>query len=133
MKRGIISIAGAVILTLAISSAPLHASHLRIRSKRPVPMQATAYAQKGITASGDPTRRGIIAADPRVLPLGTKVKVSGAGPYSGTYTVKDTGRLIKGRKVDLFMPSRREAKQFGRKDVVVRVVKPAPGYQDDMR
>jgi 3D (Asp-Asp-Asp) domain-containing protein len=130
MKRGLIQIAGALILFLAIASAPLHADHLRIRHKRPVRMKATAYAQKGTTASGDPTRRGIVAADPHVLPLGTKVKVTGAGPYSGTYTVKDTGRKIKGRKVDVFMPSRREAKKFGKKDVKVQVVKPAPKGPD---
>jgi len=93
---------------------------------RSIAMKATAYAQHGITSSGTRTRRGIIAADPRVLPLGTKVKVENAGPYSGHYVVKDTGRKIKGRKIDLFLPSRREARQFGRKDVRVKVVQPAP-------
>jgi 3D (Asp-Asp-Asp) domain-containing protein len=115
------------ILGMFCSLLPLSAAeHHRIRHKRPVAMKATAYAQHGITASGDRTRRGIIAADPRVLPLGTKVQVTGAGPYSGHYVVKDTGRKIKGRKVDVFMPSRREAKKFGVRNVSVRVVQPAP-------
>lgn len=116
-----------VILGLFFSLLPLSAAEpRRIRHKRPVSMKATAYAQHGTTASGDRTRRGIIAADPRVLPIGTKVQVTGAGPYSGHYVVKDTGRKIKGRKVDVFMPSRREAKRFGVKDVKVKVVQPAP-------
>jgi 3D (Asp-Asp-Asp) domain-containing protein len=129
MKRGLPSTIGTLILGLALAGFPLHADHLRIRGKKPVRMKATAYAQKGTTASGDPTRRGVIAADPHVLPLGTKVKVSGAGEYSGTYAVKDTGKKIKGRKIDVFTPSRREAKKFGKKDVKVRVVKPAPQYE----
>jgi len=89
-------------------------------------MKATAYARQGTTSSGARTQRGVIAADPNVLPLGTKVKVENAGRYSGRYVVKDTGRKIKGRKIDLFIPSRREAKEFGRKDVKVKVVEPAP-------
>jgi 3D (Asp-Asp-Asp) domain-containing protein len=89
-------------------------------------MKATAYARRGTTRSGAQTRRGIVAADPRVLPLGTKVKVENAGRYSGHYVVKDTGRKIKGRKIDLFVPSHREARQFGKKDVRVKVVEPAP-------
>jgi len=89
-------------------------------------MKATAYARQGTTASGDQTRRGMIAADPHLLPLGTKVQLSGAGEYSGQYTVMDTGRSIKGRTVDVFVPSQREAKRFGTKNVQVRVLKPAP-------
>ena len=113
---------------LAVSILPLCAAE-RPKRHRSVPMKATAYAQQGTTKSGVQTRRGIIAADPRVLPLGTKVKVENAGPYSGHYVVKDTGRKIKGRKIDLFMPSHREAKKFGRKDVLVKVVEPAPKQQ----
>ena len=115
-----------IVFGLLLSILPLSAEHKRIRHKRPVPMEATAYAQHGTTKSGAQTRRGVVAADPHVLPLGTKVKVTGAGRYSGEYVVKDTGKKVKGRTIDVFMPSRREAKQFGRKDVKVKVVKPAP-------
>jgi 3D (Asp-Asp-Asp) domain-containing protein len=110
---------------LALSILPLSAA-ARPQRHRSIPMKATAYARQGTTASGAKTRRGVIAADPRVLPLGTKVRVDNAGPYSGHYVVKDTGRKIRGRKIDLFMPSRREAQKFGRKDVQVKVVEPAP-------
>jgi 3D (Asp-Asp-Asp) domain-containing protein len=120
-----------VILGLLFSILPLSAGHRPIRHKRPVAMTATAYAQHGTTRSGAQTRRGIIAADPRVLPLGTKVHVSGAGRYSGQYVVKDTGSKIKGRRIDLFMPSRREAMKFGRRDVTVRVIQPAPRAEEN--
>lgn len=124
--KGVFRNLGGLILGLTISLSPVTAKDVRIRHRREVAMKATAYAQRGITKSGDHTRRGIIAADPQVLPIGTKVRVTGAGPYSGHYVVKDTGRKIKGRNVDVFMPSRREAKNFGVKDVRVKVVQPAP-------
>lgn len=113
-------------IALGLAILPVFAKDPRIRHRRETPMKATAYSQKGTTKSGAPTRRGVIAADPKVLPIGTKVKVTGAGRYSGHYEVKDTGRRIKGRKVDVFIPSNREARKFGVKDVKVKVIKPAP-------
>jgi 3D (Asp-Asp-Asp) domain-containing protein len=83
--------------------------------------RATAYCLKGRTASGGGVRRGIVAADPRVLPLGTRVLVS-AGNYSGTYTVTDTGGAIRGRILDIWVPSCAEANRFGRRSVSVSVL-----------
>lgn len=78
----------------------------------------------GQTASGKPTREGrTVAADPSVIPLGTKIEVRGAGAYSGIYTVDDTGRLIQGRAIDIFIDNLAEAKRFGRKKVKVRVLR----------
>ena len=82
---------------------------------------ATAYCLKGRTASGDHVEPGVIAADPRVLPLGTVVHIR-AGKYTGTYTVKDTGGRIKGRRVDVYVPSYREARAFGRRPVKIKVI-----------
>lgn len=87
----------------------------------PVPYTATAYALRGQTASGHRVARGIVAADTRILPLGTKIEIK-AGPYSGKYVVRDTGSRIKGRKLDIWMPSIREAKAFGRRKVHVIVL-----------
>ena len=86
-----------------------------------VDFHATAYCLKGRTASGVNTRPGMIAADPRVLPLGTVVHLR-AGAYTGTYTVMDTGGLIKGRRVDVYVPTYREAVQFGRRQVKIKVI-----------
>ncbi len=83
--------------------------------------KATAYCLQGRTASGGGVRRGIVAADPRVLPLGTRIQVS-AGSYSGTYTVADTGGAVKGRILDVWVPSCSEAIRFGRKNVMVSVL-----------
>ena len=83
--------------------------------------KATAYCLQGRTASGSGVRRGIVAADPRVLPLGTRIQVS-AGSYSGTYTVADTGGAVRGRILDVWVPSCSEAVRFGRKNVMVSVL-----------
>lgn len=79
---------------------------------------ATAYCLKGRTAMGHGVRRGIIAADPRVLKLGSKVTVN-AGAWSGTYLVSDTGGAIKGKKLDIWVPNCGEARKFGRRTVQV--------------
>jgi len=86
-----------------------------------VDFHATAYCLKGRTASGINTRPGMIAADPSVLPLGTVVHLR-AGRYTGTYTVMDTGGRIKGRLVDVYVPTHREALEFGRQKVKIKVI-----------
>jgi len=83
---------------------------------------ATAYSIEGQTASGAQTRRGIVAADPRILPIGSRIRVHDAGPYSGEYVVRDTGPAIKGREIDIYLPSDAEAKRFGRRAVKVEVL-----------
>lgn len=79
---------------------------------------ATAYCLKGRTASGAGVKRGIVAADPRILPLGTRINLN-AGQYSGSYMVADTGGAIKGRKLDIWVANCSEAKRFGRRNVSV--------------
>ena len=88
--------------------------------------EATAYCTAGVTASGQYTKRWMVAADPDVLPMGSRIAVHNAGDYSGLYTVTDTGALIKGHKIDIFMESEREALEFGRRDVEVELFLPPP-------
>ena len=83
---------------------------------------ATAYCLKGRTAMGHGVRRGIIAADPRVLRLGSNVMING-GSYAGSYLVSDTGSRVKGKKIDIWMPSCAEARRFGRRTVQVYAAK----------
>lgn len=79
---------------------------------------ATAYCFSGRTAMGHGVRRGLIAADPRVLKLGSRVYIN-AGQWSGSYLVSDTGGAIKGKKIDIWVPSCGEARRFGRRSVQV--------------
>jgi 3D (Asp-Asp-Asp) domain-containing protein len=94
-------------------------------TERPIvpatPYVATAYSLRGKTASGRMVSRGLIAADPRILPLGSRVRVEHPG-YTGEYLVADTGGMIKGRRIDIWIPSSREAMRFGRRTVKLTVL-----------
>jgi len=91
---------------------------------------ATAYSQTGITASGQWTHRHVVAADPAVLPIGTRIKIKHAGRYSGEYVVADTGAKVEGRRLDLYVPSTPECKKFGVKRVSVRVLEVGTGTHE---
>jgi 3D (Asp-Asp-Asp) domain-containing protein len=82
---------------------------------------ATAYSLRGRTASGLLVAKGLIAADPRHLPLGSRVRLE-AGSYSGEYLVADTGGMVRGRRIDIWTPSSREAMRFGRRVVKLTVL-----------
>lgn len=88
---------------------------------------ATAYSVEGTGASGKWSHPGTVAADRTVLPLNSRIRIYGAGRYSGDYTVEDTGGKVDGHHIDVYMPSRAEAKKFGRQRVKVVVLK----YGDD--
>ncbi len=96
--------------------------------------KATAYSVSGETKSQTITREGkTLAADPAVLPIGTLVEIRRAGPYSGQYIVQDTGEKIVGRKVDIYIARTGEAKQFGVRNVRIRILKPAPETPSEQR
>ena len=82
---------------------------------------ATAYSLRGRTASGRMVAKGLIAADPRHLPLGSRVRIE-AGTWSGEYLVADTGGLVRGKRIDIWTPSTREAMRFGRRTVKLTVL-----------
>lgn len=78
-------------------------------------MEATAYTISddgwyNKTASGMTTFVGMVAVDPKVIPLGTKLYIEGYG----IAIAGDTGGAIKGHIVDLFFNSESECRQFGR-------------------
>ena len=106
------------------AAAPTKATQPRSRTKRHPLMKfvATAESVSGVTAKGTVTHEGIVAADPDVLPLGSLIRVTGAGTYSGIYTVTDTGPKVQGRHIDIYMDDVHEAKQFGRQTVYVRII-----------
>ncbi|RNF38325.1 G5 and 3D domain-containing protein [Planococcus salinus] len=90
-------------------------------------VSATAYTASctgcsGITATGINLKANpglkVIAVDPNVIPLGSKVWVEGYGHA----IAGDTGGAIKGNKIDLFVPNRSDALAFGRKQVKVKIL-----------
>lgn len=85
---------------------------------------ATAYCTGTVTASGVRPAPRTVAADTDVLPMGSRIRISGAdGRYDGVYTVTDTGASIRGRRIDLYMRNCDEAIKFGRRPVQVRLLR----------
>jgi 3D (Asp-Asp-Asp) domain-containing protein len=112
----------------AVLAAVLVIAQCSIAAANPQPVSrlsatATAYCDRGITKDGTPVHEGIVAADPRVLPLGSVVHVHVPElSLSGVFTVRDTGSAVKGRIVDIFMWSCGRAKLFGRRSAIVSVL-----------
>lgn len=120
-QEKVIEVAGQIPETVS-EPAPATTAAAEVPAVRPgETYSATAYSLRGKTASGQFVTRGLIAADPRVLPIGTRVRLE-AGPWSGEYVVADTGGAIRGRKIDIWTPSSREAMQFGRRAVKLTVL-----------
>jgi len=88
----------------------------------PTQYVATAYSLRGRTASGRIVSKGLIAADPSLLPLGSRVRLESSAGYSGEYLVADTGGAIRGRRIDIWTPSTSEALRFGRRTVKLTVL-----------
>lgn len=72
----------------------------------------------GITAIGLRARKGIVAVDPRIIPLGTKIYVPGYGEALAA----DTGGWIKGNRIDLCFESKEECYRFGRRKIKIYLV-----------
>ena len=91
--------------------------------KKVLYMQCTAYSAGGSTATGVPAQWGVIAVDPKIIPLGTKVYVETPdGKYIyGTAVAADTGGAIKGNIIDICVNTRKEAYSFGRRMVNVYI------------
>jgi 3D (Asp-Asp-Asp) domain-containing protein len=85
---------------------------------------ATAYCKGTVTASGVAPRSGVAAADERLLPVGSVIQIHAIDkPYGGIYTVMDTGPMIQGRHVDIYMWSCIEALQFGNRPIHLVVLR----------
>lgn len=90
-----------------------------------IKFDSTAYTWTGDpTASGKWPREGVtIAVDPDVIPLGSAVMIWGEdGEWMGIYEAQDTGRLIRGRIIDLYIQDYAECIEYGRQTIYVRVI-----------
>ena len=80
-------------------------------------VDTVAYYLPGKTVLGVPVRKGVVAVDPTLIPLGTKMHVPGYGPALAA----DVGYAIKGRIIDLWFPSTEKARAWGRRTVTIIV------------
>jgi 3D (Asp-Asp-Asp) domain-containing protein len=98
---------------------------------RVMTVEATAYlptdgSSQGLTATGRKAQYGVIAVDPRVIPLGTLVYVEGYG----FAVAADTGGAIKGNRIDVCMHDRKKVYNWGRRKVVIHVFKEKAGKSE---
>jgi 3D (Asp-Asp-Asp) domain-containing protein len=142
IKHGIEGYRGTAVQNLTLLSklkgtAPLHTATATTEQKvkaieakpsgKTITVTATAYTAycsgcSGVTFTGIDLRANpnqkVIAVDPDVIPLGSKVYVEGYGQA----IAGDTGGAIKGNRIDIFIPSQSEAIKFGRKQINVTIL-----------
>lgn len=115
--------------TAAASSAPVQDQPKEAKSEagKEITVTATAYTAycdgcSGVTATGQDLRANpeqkVIAVDPKVIPLGSKVHIDGYG----TAIAGDVGGAIKGNKIDIFMPSYSDAIDYGVQTVKIKIL-----------
>lgn len=110
--------------TASTTASSTHPSNV----KKTIKVTATAFTAScagcsGITRTGINLKKNpnlkVIAVDPKIIPLGSKVWVEGYG----IAIAGDTGGSIKGNKIDIFIATKTKAYQWGRKTVTVKVLK----------
>jgi len=82
---------------------------------RTITVTSTGYSLPGHTATGLPVGWGVVAVDPNVIPLGTKLKIPGYGEG----VAADTGSGVRGNDVDLWFPTLAQARAWGRRTVTI--------------
>lgn len=85
---------------------------------RTLTVSSSGYALKGRTATGIPTAPGVVAVDPSVIPLGTRMSI----PGYGIGIAADTGGAIVGNTIDLWFPTTAQALQWGRRTVTITLL-----------
>ncbi len=80
-------------------------------------VSSTGYALPGTTATGIPVGWGVVAVDPSVIPLGTRMYIPGYGEG----VAADTGGAVDGREIDLWFPTRAQALAWGRRTVTITI------------
>ena len=108
----------------AARQATRHETSAPPRPGERLAFSATAYCKGMVTTSGVAAQRGVAAADPEVLPVGSVVEIDSLSTrHNGIYTIMDTGPSVQGRLVDLYMWSCNEALTFGRRPIHLTVMR----------
>ena len=134
-RKGIATVVAAVAfvslyeVTILDSQYAARQAALREATALPAPgarlsFSATAYCRGATTTSGVAAQKGVAAADPRLLPVGSVIQVdSNDNLYSGIYTIMDTGPSVQGREIDVYMWNCDEAVRFGRRPIHLIVLR----------
>jgi 3D (Asp-Asp-Asp) domain-containing protein len=122
-----VQLAGAVVAGVT-AELPITAEPARLG--KPIPVELTAYCLSGTTRRGRYVRSGIVAADPRYFPLSRYIEVYAGTEYLGRFLVDDTGRLIIGRRLDIWIGDCKDARRFGRRQGLAMLVANDPPARD---
>jgi 3D (Asp-Asp-Asp) domain-containing protein len=95
--------------------APVTAAPAFVSGPRTVTVTATGYSLPGQTATGLPVGPGVVAVDPSVIPLGTRMIIPGYGEG----VAADTGSAVTGYTIDLWFPTLADALAWGRRTVTI--------------
>jgi 3D (Asp-Asp-Asp) domain-containing protein/peptidoglycan hydrolase CwlO-like protein len=85
---------------------------------RTITVSSTGYALKGRTATGIPAGWGVVAVEPSVIPLGTRLTIPGYGEG----VAADTGSAVRGSAIDLWFPTLAQARAWGRRIVTITLL-----------
>lgn len=80
-------------------------------------VEVTAYSLPGTTATGIPVGWGVVAVDPTVIPLGSRMTIPGYGEGIAA----DTGSAVKGNVIDVWMPTHEQALAWGRRTLTITI------------
>jgi 3D (Asp-Asp-Asp) domain-containing protein/septal ring factor EnvC (AmiA/AmiB activator) len=83
--------------------------------ERTLTVEASGYSLQGTTSTGIPVGWGVVAVDPSVIPLGTRISIPGYGEG----VAADTGRAVQGPRIDIWFSTAQQALAWGRRTVTV--------------
>jgi 3D (Asp-Asp-Asp) domain-containing protein len=102
------------VVVVAAAKGWTKSMHRPLKAGEPVPVLVTAYCLSGTTRRGRYVRPGIVAADRKLFPLSRYIELYAGEKYLGRFLIDDTGSKIRGAHIDVWVPTCREAKIFGR-------------------
>ena len=101
----------------ALAPVEIAAPRVTASGERTLTVSSTGYSIRGRTATGIPTAPGVVAVDPSVIPLGTRLTI----PGYGTGIAADTGGAVQGNTIDVWFPTTAQALAWGRRTVTVTI------------
>ena len=101
------------------SSSQNNSNNSQSNVVRTMKVEASAYTGYSTTSTGRKPVWGTIAVDPKVIPYGTKVYIP---QFGRTFIANNTGGAIKGNKIDIFMNSKKECYNWGRRTIEIQIL-----------
>jgi peptidoglycan DL-endopeptidase CwlO len=101
----------------ALAPVEVAAPRVTASGERTLIVSSTGYSIRGRTATGIPTAPGVVAVDPSVIPLGTRLSI----PGYGVGIAADTGGAVQGSTIDVWFPTLAQARAWGRRTVTITI------------